>query len=114
VESAATSLEEFWVIFPSVHKVVKIFHLFMPRYRKIIHMIERIKEAKNLQSLLLIYSKADKWVALEMGERYKKNSPVPTELWVSPTGEHAELMRSENKKAYQQKILAYFNEAIRK
>lgn len=112
VESAATSLEEFWTLFPAAYKMLKFLQLLMPRYRKRIHMVERIKEAKKLNSLLLIYSQADKWVPLEMGQRYKTNSPVPTELWVSPSGEHAELMRSINKKAYQDKILAYFNAAI--
>lgn len=109
IESAATSLEEFWIMFPSAYKALKIFNLFLPRFRKKILMIERIKEAKHLKSLLLIYSKADDWTPPEMGERFKANSPIATELWTVATAKHASIMKSDDKVIYQDKIIAYFN-----
>ena len=71
VESAATSLPEFWKKFPVAHSVLKFMYWVMPKYGKQIEMIERIKEAKRLKSLLLIYSKTDDWVSVNMGQRFK-------------------------------------------
>lgn len=56
VESAATSLDEFWINFPGAYRTLKILNLLLPKYKKKIKMKERIKEAKRLKSLLLIYS----------------------------------------------------------
>lgn len=109
VESAATSLDEFWIIFPTAYKALKVIKFFLPRFAKKILMIERIKEVKHLKSLLLIYSKADDWTPVEMGERFKANSPVTTELWTVNTAKHASIMKSEEKATYQEKILSYFN-----
>jgi hypothetical protein len=72
-------------------------------------MIDRIKEAKNLKSLLLIYSKTDDWVDVEMGSRFKENSPVATELWTVDNAKHASIMKSAHKNEYSKKILDYFN-----
>jgi Serine aminopeptidase, S33 len=112
VESAATSLPEFWKKFPFAHAVLKSMYWVMPRYGKQIEMIERIKGAKRLRSLLLIYSKSDDWVSLEMGKRFKNNSPVPTELWTVEEAEHAQMMKSAYKEAYQKKIVDFFNECV--
>ncbi len=112
VESAATTLPEFWVKFPLAHRVLSILYLIMPRYGKKINMVERIKEAKRLKSLLLIYSKNDDWVPLSMGERFKINSPVPTELWTVEEAGHAQIMKSKHKKEYENKIVDFFNESV--
>jgi alpha-beta hydrolase superfamily lysophospholipase len=114
VESAATTLKEFWSIFPLAHKTLKILSFFMPRYIQKINMLERIKEAKNLHSLLLIYSKTDAWMPVEMGERFRKNSAVPTELWLVEDAPHAAIMKSKHKEAYFQKIIDYFDQAVSK
>ena len=110
IESAGTTLTEFWKKYPLAYSVLRTLNFFLPRYARKINMVERIKEAKNLNSLLLIYSKADTWMPVEMGERFKKNSPVPTELWIVDKADHAEIMNSEHKAAYSQKIIAYFNQ----
>lgn len=112
IESAAATLEDFWKKFPIAYAVLRVFNLLLPQYRKKVRMIDRIREAKNLDSLLLIYSRSDDWVALEMGERFKENSPVPTELWVVDQADHAAIMKSRHKKAYKDKILDYFNRAV--
>ncbi|HWK05870.1 MAG TPA: alpha/beta hydrolase [Puia sp.] len=112
IESAATSLDEFWITFPAAYKALKVLNFFLPKFRKKILMIERIKEIKHLKSLLLIYSKADDWTPMEMGERFKANSPVATELWTVDTAKHASIMKSEEKIAYQEKIVSYFNSQI--
>lgn len=109
IESAATSLDEFWRKFPIAYWALKFFNFVLPKYRKKIKMIERIKEAKKLNALLLIYSENDTWVPFEMGQRFQKNSPIPTELWSVKDSKHAEIMKSLYKDEYQEKILSFFN-----
>jgi fermentation-respiration switch protein FrsA (DUF1100 family) len=113
IESAATSLPEFWKKFPTAFYVLKCMYLFAPRYGKKISMIDRIAEAKKLQSILFIYSKADTWVPFSMGERFHKKCNVPSELWKVETAEHAQIIKSSHKKDYEEKILEYFDEAVR-
>ena len=112
VESAATTLDEFWKRFPGAYRVLRLLNVLLPRYKEKIKMVERIKEAKHLRSLLLIYSRSDEWIPLTMGERFRANAPVPTELWVVDQAKHAEIMKSTYREAYQQKIIAYFNDSV--
>ena len=114
VESVATTLEDFWIKFPVAYKMLTLFNILLPRYRKQVRMIDRIKEVKNLKSLLLIYSKSDEWVAVEMGSRFKENSPVETELWIVDNAKHASIMKSEHRDDYANKILDYFNSSVKK
>ena len=112
VESAATSLDEFWINYKIAHRVLKVLNFILPRYAKEVKMVERIKEVKNLQSILFIYSEADKWTPVAMGERFKNNSNVPAELWTVENAEHAQIMKSTHKTEYENKILTYFEKAI--
>lgn len=109
IESAATSLDEFWINFPVAYKTLKVLNVFLPNYKRKIKMEERIKEAKRLKSLLLIYSNIDNWTPVSMGKTFEKNSPVPTELWTVSNATHAAIMKSEHKEEYEKKIISYFN-----
>jgi Serine aminopeptidase, S33 len=113
IESAATTLQEFWIKFPTAFYVLKFMYLFVPRYGQKISMIDRITEVKKLQSILFIYSKTDTWVPFSMGERFHKNCNVPSSLWSVENAEHAQIMKSDAKQLYKEKILAYFNEAVK-
>lgn len=75
-------------------------------------MQERIKEATRLKSLLLIYSTNDDWTPVSMGKVFLKNSPVPTFLWTVNNAKHANMMKSEHKAEYEQKIVQYFDSQI--
>jgi alpha-beta hydrolase superfamily lysophospholipase len=112
VESASATAEEFWINYPAAYKTLKVLNFFLPRYAKKIRPVGRIKEVKNLQSLLLIYSYADEWTPVEMGERLQANSAVPTELWTVNDAKHTQIMKSAEQEAYKQKILKYFNDAV--
>lgn len=114
VESSATTLDEFWVIFPWAYRTLKVLNLLMPKYLKIVRMIDRIREARGLNSLLLIYAEDDEWVPLGMGERFLLNSSVPTELWTVKSARHAEIARSDYKDDYFRKILNYFDDQVHK
>ena len=113
IESAATTLQEFWKKFPTAFYVLKFMYLFVPRYAKKISMIDRIAEVKKLQSVLFIYSQTDTWVPFSMGERFQKNCNVSSELWKVETAEHAQIIKSSHRKEYEEKILNYFEEATR-
>jgi Prolyl oligopeptidase family len=112
IESAATTLQEFWKKFPTAYYMLNLLYFFVPRYGKKISMIDRITEVKKLQSILFIYSKTDTWVPFSMGERFNKNCNVPSSLWAVDNAEHAQIMKSDAKQIYQEKILAFFNEAV--
>ena len=114
IESAATSLPEFWVHFPVAYRVLQVFNMVLPNYRKKIDMIERMKEVKHLQSLFFIYCERDPWVALDMGKRFEQNSPVPAELWTVKKAKHAEIMLSPSKDTYKEKIINYLNQEVSK
>jgi len=114
IESAATTLAEFWSRFPLAYGVLKFLNFMLPRYKRKIEMVERIKEVRYLRSILLIYSRSDTWVPLEMGKRFQENSPVQAELWVVDKAKHAEIMKSPDKEAYGNKILKYFNLEVEK
>lgn len=110
IESAATTLEEFWIHFPIAHKALKLLNILMPKFRKKINMAERIKEAKKLKSILFIYSNNDSWTPVDMGERFKMNSAVPSELWTVENAKHAQIIKSQHAEDYKIKILAYLEE----
>ena len=114
VESAAITLEDLWIKFPVAYKMLKLLNTLLPRYRKKVRMIDRIKEAKNLRSLLLIYSKSDNLVPVEMGREFKENSPVETELWTVDDAKHASIMKSKHRDDYAKKIVEYFDSSIKR
>ncbi|MDX2246208.1 MAG: alpha/beta hydrolase [Bacteroidia bacterium] len=113
IESAATTLDEFWIHFPFAYRTLKVFNILMPRYKQKIKMVERIKEAQNLQSILFIYSQTDNWTPISMGERFQKNCAVPSELWSVADAKHAMIMKSNHREEYTQKILEYFKTSSR-
>ena len=112
VESAATTLDEFWVHFPFAYSVLKMANILMPKYKQKIKMIDRIKEAKNLRSILFIYSHTDTWTPVAMGKRFQTNCPVTSELWTVADAKHAAMMKSTHSEAYKKKILDYFNASV--
>ncbi len=111
IESAATSLDEFWINFPLAYKTLQILNFFLPKTKKKIHMVERIKDIKHLKSILFIYSHTDTLTPVAMGERFKNNCPVDSKLYTVPNAEHAQIMKSEHKEAYKNTIISYFDNA---
>jgi pimeloyl-ACP methyl ester carboxylesterase len=112
IESAATSLDEFWINFPLAFKVLKTLNFILPRFKKKIHMKERIKDLKNLKSILFIYSEMDNLTPVHMGKVLRDNCSVPSELWTIKNATHANIMKSEHKKEYEQKIIAFLDSQI--
>jgi hypothetical protein len=103
---------ELWIHFPFAYKALKLFNVFMPKYKTKINMVERIKEAKRLKSILFIYSDTDTWATTAMGKRFHENSAVLSELWTVPVAKHAMIIKLDFSEQYKQKIVAYFDHSI--
>jgi hypothetical protein len=80
----------------------------MLKYKTKINMVERIKEAKRLKSILFIYSDTDTLATTDMGKRFHKNCTVKSEFWTIPLAKHAMIIKSAYSEQYKQKIVAYF------
>jgi hypothetical protein len=104
LESIPTTLEDFWVKFPTAHRVLKVLYFLMPKYARKVRMIDRIAELKRIKSLLLIYSETDIYTPVSMGQQFQQNCNVPTELWAVRDAEHAKIIKSQHKDEYQDKI----------
>ena len=112
IESSSTTLAEFWSQFPFAYKVLKTISMVMPKYEKKIAFQERIKEVKHLQSILFIYSESDSWVPVKMGKKLQENANVHTEFWLAKDAQHAEVMKSEDKEAYEKRIVEFYNKEV--
>lgn len=112
IESSTTTLDEFWSKYPSAYLALKLLNIVMPRFRKKVNMIERIKEAKNLKSILYIYSESDEWTPVAMGKRFNENTPTASELWTVKEAEHAMIIKSEFAEQYKKKVLDFFNTCV--
>lgn len=112
LESGATSLPEFWVRFPVARVALAVLSVLLPRYRRRVHMVERFREARGLQHVLFVYSRADEWTPVEMGERYHAACAVPATLWVLEAAGHARVMRSSERDAYVARVLAFYDEHL--
>lgn len=112
IESSATTLEDFWINFPIAHKTLKFLYLFLPKIKNKIRMIDRIKEVKNLNSILFIYSLTDNWTTAEMGKKLYENCNVKSEFWTVSNAKHAMIMKSKHKEEYKNKIIEYFDNSV--
>ncbi|WP_109300720.1 alpha/beta hydrolase [Aquimarina sp. AU474] len=110
IESAANTLDEFWVRFPTANKVLKIMNFLNPRLKKKIRMIDRIKDAHSLQKVLFIYSATDTFVAHKAGQRFNKAIPIASELYTIPEAKHAQITKSSYRDEYFNTILSFFNQ----
>ena len=113
IESAATTLEEFWKRFPVAYRMLKVLNFILPKYRKHINMVERIKETKIVTTLLFIYSRDDEWVDFEMSKKYLNNCPVKSELWSVDNAKHAEIVKSKSREDYFKKMVVFYDESLR-
>ncbi|HKZ38057.1 MAG TPA: hypothetical protein VJ184_10420, partial [Chryseolinea sp.] len=64
-------------------------------------------ELNRIKSLLLIYSETDHYSPVSMGVRFKNHSNVPTELWTVEDAEHAKIIKSAHRKAYEEKLQSF-------
>ena len=112
LESIPTTLEEFWMRYPTPYRVLKLLYFFMPAYAKKVRMIDRISQLNRIRALLLIYSETDHYTPVSMGERFKNKSNVPAELWTVRDADHAKIIRSPHKEEYKEKLVAFIRHCL--
>ena len=100
IESSPTTLAEFWVHYPIAYRFLIFLNKLLPRFEKRIRMIDRAGEIQDLKGVLLVYSAADHYTPVSMGERYRDAFSVPTELFVLREAEHAKALRSSDRESY--------------
>ncbi len=113
VESAANTLEEFWVKFPLANNILKIMGFLNPRLKQKIRMIDRIKEAHSLKKVLFIYLDKDDFIKNNAGELFSKAIPVPSEVHIISNAKHAQIPKSPARDQYFSKIVSFFDAQIK-
>ncbi len=89
-DSAPVNLPEFWVQYPTAHKVLNFMYLLKPKYEKYANFELAISHTKNCKEALFIYSDTDKFTPKEFGERFRKSSnAVNTDLKILSNIPHA-------------------------
>lgn len=109
LESAATTLPEFWKHYPLAHNVLRFSFLFIPKHAEYLKPINHISQLEGVKKLLLIYSDADEYTPLEMGERFRDKANTNAALWNATGAEHA-LAYKEHKEVYWDKVIRFFDD----
>ncbi|MEO0528304.1 MAG: alpha/beta hydrolase [Bacteroidota bacterium] len=112
VESAANTLEDFWIHYPFAYRTLRLLYTLMPKYKRQIRMIDRIKDAKGLKNLLFIYLDKDEVILDDAGSKFNEAVPIPSRLIIFKNAKHAQLPKSENREAYFDLVLNYFNSHV--
>ena len=113
IESATTTLEEYWRNFPVAYWILRGLAVVMPSYAKKSRSIEQVEKIRRLQSILFIYSHADKLTPASMGERYLKKCRINAEIWTVEKAKHANIVNSIHKEDYQNKIISFFDKCVK-
>ncbi len=113
IESAANTLEDFWVKFPTANTVLKIMGFLNPRLKKKIRMIDRIKDAHSLKKVLFIYLDSDEFIKNNAGELFSKAIPLPSEVHVISNAKHAQIPKSPVRDQYFNTIVSFFDAQIK-
>ncbi len=113
VESAANTLEEFWIKFPMANIVLKVMGFLNPRLKKKICMIDRIKDAHSLKEVLFIYLDNDELIKDNAGTLFSKAIPIPSEVHVISNTKHAQIPKSSSRDQYFNTIISFFDAQIK-
>ncbi len=109
IESAANTLDEFWVQFPLANAVLKTMNFINPKLRKEIRMIDRIKDAHSLKKVLFIYIDDDELIKDNAGELFSKAIPVNSEVLTFSNAKHAQIPKSTSRDQYFNTIVSFFD-----
>lgn len=108
LESAATTLPEFWKHYPLANKVLRFSFLFIPKHAEYLKPINHISNLKSVNKLFLIYSDTDAYTPLEMGERFRASANTNVELWNASGAEHALAYKTYGE-VYWDKVIGFFD-----
>jgi len=109
VESAANTLDDFWMQYPFANFALKTLNMLAPKLRKKVRMIDRIKEAHSLQKVLFIYLDKDELIKDDAGYHFNKAIPITSELHIISNAAHAQIPKSKSRYDYFNKIISFFD-----
>ncbi|WP_299216697.1 alpha/beta hydrolase [uncultured Aquimarina sp.] len=109
IESAANTLDDFWVQYPFANFALKTLNTFNPKLKKKIRMIDRIKDAHSLQKVLFIYLDKDELIKDDAGYRFNQTIPIQSELHIISNAKHAQIPKSKSRNDYFNKIVTFFD-----
>jgi pimeloyl-ACP methyl ester carboxylesterase len=111
-ESAFTSLEEFWVHFPTQYYVVKLMSFFVAEKRtRKLRAIYHAAQLTKLKGILFICGEHDRFSPPKMGFELQKVCNVPSEVWTVDGADHAKCLDAEPK-TYQDKVIGFFDQYL--
>lgn len=87
-EAPFTTLDEFWRKYHLPYVCIRTGNIVFPRTMTEMRPIEKLTKVSNLKNILWVYGDADTDTPMEMGARFHKASPVPSELWIVPGASH--------------------------
>lgn len=109
-DSAPINLPEFWIQYPTAHKVLNFMYFLQPKYKKYANFERAISNSKNCEKILFIYSDNDNFTPKEFGERFKKASNVAnTALEIVANIPHAMAIHQMGNK-YIDRAIRFFND----
>ena len=111
IESAFTSLEEFWIKFRVAYVLLRALSAILPRTAGTLRPIARIRSIAGVEAILFIYGDADSFTPPAMGERLLEACPLPTErrsLWVVPKAKHLRALDAARDE-YRRRVVEFFD-----
>jgi alpha-beta hydrolase superfamily lysophospholipase len=115
LESAFTTLEEYWVRYPLPYAMIRAMNVLWPTMSGRLRPISKVAKVRSTP-LLLIYSDVDEISPPSMGERFlraaRPNNP-DTSLWLVRGAEHTKVLQHDER-AYEERIVAFLDRAFAK
>jgi len=111
-ESAFTTLEEFWGRWLITKYWVKLGYVLFPKAMSEMRPIDKIKKINSLKKILWIAGDSDKLIPVEMGNRFKEASPVPSEYWIVPGAGHT-LCYNAAPKEFETRVVKFFTDTLK-
>jgi len=114
LESAFTSLEEFWRRYKFPYLVLRGLGVVLPRLARELRPIDRVGSITGVTGLLFIHGDKDSTTPPAMGERLLAACTLPADqraLWVAPGARHLRTLQQSGDE-YRQRILAFLDHSL--
>jgi uncharacterized protein len=114
LESAFSTLEEFWKRYRFPYLVLRALTVLMPKLAHELRPIDRIRTITGVRDILFIHGDKDVHTPPAMGVRLLDRCPLPDDrkaLWIVPGGKHLRTLTAAGDD-YRARIVAFFDVAL--
>jgi pimeloyl-ACP methyl ester carboxylesterase len=109
IESAFTTLDEYWRRYPIPHTTLKVLNVLLP---SVADSLKPISKARDItRELLFVYGANDVVTPVEMGQRLMAASRSPEgarSFWIVPGAEHTKAMQAAPA-PYETNVVGFFD-----